>query len=235
MRPVPTLALIRPEAASRALANRIEAAIGHKIPTLIAPVITVAPVPATYDPAPYAGLILTSANAVAFADGLAGRPVWCVGTRTAQAARARGAIVQAQAPDAQALVDLILAKPPEGKLLWLRGTHVASDVAGNLATQGIETDAVVVYDQPAPPPDPALLDALTGNAPVILPLYSPRSARLIGQAITHPGPGVTAIALSPKIARTWQAATGQACGICSRPKGDEMERRIIAALRQSTA
>lgn len=235
MRPVPTLALIRPEAASRALANRIQAAIGHKIPTLIAPVITVAPLPATYDPAPYAGLILTSANAVAFADGLAGRPVWCVGTRTAQAARARGAIVAAEATDADALIGLLADKPPGSKLLWLRGAHVASDIAARLTKRGVETDAVVIYDQPAQPPDPTLIQALRGQAPVILPLYSPRSARLIGQAITHPGPGVTAIALSPKIARAWQATTGQACSICSRPKGDEMERRIIAALRQSTA
>ena len=235
MRPVPTLALIRPEARSRAVLARVEAGLGRAVPAIIAPVMAVVPVAAPYDPAGFAGLILTSAQAAEFARGLEGRPVWCVGARTAKAAQARGAVVQAVAPDAEALVAELAAHPPEGPLLWLRGVHVAGDLAARLREVGIATKAVVIYDQPAIAPTPALLAALQGEAPVILPLYSPRSATLIGQALGRPGAGLTAIALSPRIADAWKQTTGSDCGVCDRPDGAEMTRRIIAALRQSCA
>ena len=120
-------------------------------------------------------------------------------------------------------------------LLWLRGRHVASDLATQLGAQGIEVTQAVVYDQVAHPPDPALVRLAQGEARAILPLYSPRSAALVGAAIERVGPGLHVIAISPAVAAAWQGETGATSEVCQSPKGAEMERRIIAALRQGSA
>ncbi len=235
MRETPLLALTRPRPRAEALLARIETRLGRRVPALIAPLLEVQPLAADYTPRAFDGLILTSAHGAQLARDIAGLPVWCVGRATARAARVRGARVRAVAADADGLLAQLAGREFGRGLLWLRGVHVAGDIAARLGATGIRVRAVTIYDQPARPPDPALTRALEGTAPVVLPLYSPRSARLAGQALRRAGPGLRVIALSPAVAGAWQAAAGAPARICARPDGEEMLRRIIAALGQGSA
>ncbi len=76
---------------------------------------------------PFEGLILTSRNALherlALPEEMAGLPVFCVGERTAEAARRAGfRTIVAGNGDATALIDLIRREAPAGaRLLYLAG------------------------------------------------------------------------------------------------------------------
>lgn len=218
----PILVLTRPEAQSRALA----AEIGDAAEVIVAPIMEIVCAGAFPDPAPFAGVILTSANAVRCGPVLTGLRAHCVGARTAAAARAAGAEVATVARDADDLIDLI--KGP-GPFLHLRGEHARGDVARRLTEAGVRTEDTVVYAQKALPLTEAARRVIEGDAPVVLPLFSPRSARLVG-ATVRPGPRLRAIALSPAVARAWTEATGHTAETCATPTGDAMRAQIVAGL-----
>ena len=232
MHTTPRLLLIRPEPQARALLEACEAALGRRVPAVIAPIMEIRAAPADFDPAAYAGFILTSANGARMAPDLAGLPVYCVGRQTAAAVDGPVAWVAA---DSRALVTRLLAERPAAPLLWLRGEHASGDISARLSRQGLQTDQVVIYHQRPLPPTPALLSALHGEGARVLPLYSPRSARLLGGHVERPGAGLRVIAISAAVAEAWQQQTGQESEVCTRPDGAEMTRRIIAALAGGSA
>lgn len=219
-----TLVLIRPEAQARAMASDF----ADLARIVIAPVMEIVGTGAPVALAGLAGVILTSANALDFAPGLAAMRVYCVGKRTAEAAERAGADVRLVARDADELVSRLEGPGP---LLHLRGEHARGDVAKRLTSAGTETHEAVVYRQRALPLSAEARAMLEGEARVILPLFSPRSARLAGEQIDGPGAGLTVIAMSPAVARSWRAATGGAAEICAEPTGREMRARILAQLR----
>ena len=191
---LPVLLLTRPEPASRRFAAEA-APLG--LPVVIAPVLRIAPV--AHDAARLAqarGLVFTSAHAVpaAVAAGAAGqgRPAICVGPATAQAARAAGFDVTEGPGDAARMLPL-LAGLGEG---WLHphGAHIAKH---------LPVPGMVVYDQlPQALTDAARL-ALAGDAPVIVPLFSPRSARLLADQIGAAGAPLWLVPISPAAAAEW--------------------------------
>lgn len=173
-------------------------------------------------------LILTSANAVAawVAGGGAGaRDAWVVGPRTAGAARAAGLRVRHVAPDAAALIDAV----PEGvgPLVHLHGAHLRVDVAVALARRGFAARGVVVYDQEACPLTPAAR-AILAAGPVLCPLYSPRTARLLVAACPAGALGnLRAVCLSPSVA---EALPVEVVAVAESPDGATLERAVIGAL-----
>ena len=78
--------------------------------------------------------------------------------------------------DAGDLVARMTADHVTGPCLHLRGDHVASDVANALNSAGIETEQVVVYRQVLLPLSGAARALLNRESPVIVPLFSPRTA-----------------------------------------------------------
>jgi uroporphyrinogen-III synthase len=140
----------------------------------------------TLPPGPFAGVIFTSAAAVEAALRLGAdlpKDAWCVGRKTADRAAAAGFNARSADGDAAALVAAILADPPQGRLLHLRGEDVRGEVAERLTSAGTETFSLTVYRQiarPLPPEGVALLGTL---GPVILPVFSPRSATLFRAAM----------------------------------------------------
>lgn len=163
--PTPVLLITRPAPAALRLAQDLA---GLDLPTIIAPLMRIDPVPhnaAALDRA--AGLVFTSESGVAFAGTGGGRPAICVGPRTALAAEAAGFDTRTGPGDAAGLMPMLQDLGPGW--VHVRGAHVAADL-------GLES--VVVYDQTALPLTAAAAQVLAGDAPVILPLFSPRSARL---------------------------------------------------------
>lgn len=219
---LPTLVLTRPEAQSRALV----AELGLEVAVVIAPVMEIGPADAPPDLGPYHGVILTSVNGVAHAPDLTGKRVYCVGKRTAEAARAKGGDVVLTTLDAERLVAQIKA---EGPLVHLHGRYRSGNVAERLSSRGLETHSATIYDQAALPLADEARALIEGDRPVVLPLYSPRSAALVGAAVSHVGPNVHVIVISPAAAETWHRETGHSPEVCADPDGDTMRKRIRAA------
>ncbi|HRO16287.1 MAG TPA: uroporphyrinogen-III synthase [Paracoccus sp. (in: a-proteobacteria)] len=170
MQPHPVLLITRPAAAARRFAAQ---AAGLGLDCVIAPLLRIDPMDHDRAAAAMArGLVFTSENAVPAAGPGRGRPAICVGPQTAAAARAAGFDVTEGPGDAARMMPL-LQDLGEG-WLHLRGAHVAAV---------LPVPGIVVYDQTALPLPDAARQVLAGNAPVILPLFSPRSARLAAAAL----------------------------------------------------
>lgn len=175
---------------------------------VLAPLLTI--MPCGYDTSTEGAqaLIFTSSNGVrAFPDrrGARDKIVLTVGEATAEAARAAGFTdVRAAGGDVRALADLIKASldPGAGKLVHIRGTHVAGDLALALAGARFEIDARIAYAAIATPELPY---PLLGPLDLIL-FHSPRAAAAF-RGFGSPGAGDLACAcLSPAVA----AAAGSA-------------------------
>ncbi len=206
-RTLPTLLLTRPAAASAGFAAAARARFPG-LEVVVAPLMEIEAV--AFPPGlPAAGLIFTSAEAPGHfgaGDPRRGLDAWCVGGRTAAAARAAGFAVQAVAPDAEALLAQLLARRPAGPLLHARGAHARGDLAARLAAAGVPAAEVVVYAQPARPLSAAGQALLQGTRPVAAALFSPRSAALLVAAVAGARAPLSAAAISPAAAEGWRAA-----------------------------
>jgi uroporphyrinogen-III synthase len=124
-------------------------AIGHQ--PLIIPAAEVKPTFADIRIEGVQALLMTSAaaarNAVLTND-VRHLPVYAVGDATAQAATAAGFVEVISAGGDGAALAVLAAdrmKPDDGSLLHLRGSEVAGDVTGMLATCGFQTQSALVY------------------------------------------------------------------------------------------
>jgi uroporphyrinogen-III synthase len=124
---------------------------GHTV--VLAPLIRIAPVEAVRPVGPWAGVVVTSANALiglanqAWKADVAALPVIAVGDRSAEAARAAGFATVTSAGGA--VTDLAAAVQekcqPGQRLLYLAGADRATDLAADLAASGLVVDTCVVY------------------------------------------------------------------------------------------
>lgn len=221
MHPLPIL-LTRPEADARRLAARLAALGADRVES--SPLLRIEPVGAV--PADVSALLLTSANAVAAVGALPrGVPTWVVGPRTAEMAARAGADVRGVAPEAAALIAMVPADAPP--LVHLRGSVTRGDVAGGLRARGLSVSEVVVYRQ-VPQPLSAAATALLAAGPCLVPVYSPRSAALLGQACPPEGRGnLRLLALSDAVAK---ACPVLPWGTSNRPDGEGMIDLIRTAL-----
>lgn len=149
-------------------------------------------------------LIFTSANGVDSYISHGGRtdlPCYIVGPATAKAASAHGITAQNCAEHVDGLFTLLCKLRPAGQLLHVHGTHVTGDLANDLTQVGIATRAARLYDQPARPLNKAALEALDSKVPVIIPLFSPRSGRLLSCTPTK-GRSILVAAISEMVAKS---------------------------------
>lgn len=227
----PTILLTRPLAQSRRFADQVGGAV-------ISPLM----LPEFLDPALPAGdftaLILTSETGAEAARRIsatgAALPVlaYCVGRRTALAAQAAGFQTLSADGDANALLALITARQPTGRLLLLRPEDTAGDLASSLILAGIETVSVTVYRQKPQRLNAEAIALLQDDTPVILPVFSPRSARLLAAEIRriHGRAPLWLAALSPAVAQAFDLPASL-IQIAVRPEASAM-LDAVTALRQ---
>ncbi len=223
-----TLLLTRPRARSEEFLSLCEASAGHRLPSVISPVIEIADVGELPDLSGYDTIILTSANAVRRlgpAGLLRGRSVATVGTHTAELATVFGADARSLGDD----VESFLASKPAfaGPAIHCHGVHARGALAARLLALGQACDEAVVYDQVAQPLNAAARALLDGTSRVVLPLFSPRSAKLVS-ASGPPIAPVTAIAMSQAVADAWQF--GGDVRIAYEPRSDAMRDAVLSAL-----
>lgn len=232
----PILILTRPaDAARRFLAELGDAAVGLTV--IESPVLGIRHLDAPIPQGHWAALILTSENGAAAAArmGLApGLRAWCVGERTAAAARDAGFVPTSAGRDAAALVAAILAAGDHGPFLHVRGEHAAVDIAARLAAHGIVCGQVIGYAQEERPLTEAALAALGGKRPVVLPVFSPRSATLISRQAVLAAP-LCIIAISSAAAAPFQGLADAEVTVADRPDGSAMAGATAAAIRRVRA
>ena len=178
-----SLLLTRPHDSSGGFAQALRDAGAADFAETISPAIGIVFADNLPETGPVAGLILTSAQAARAWQALGGRcdlPAHAVGDATAAAARAAGLDAQSAGGDADALVARLLALRPPGPLLHLRGAHARGDIAARLTAAGLPTREAQIYDQPEQPPTQAALRLLARPGPVVAPVFSPRSAAILG-------------------------------------------------------
>lgn len=206
---LPSFLLTRPAAQGARFAAALRRRFGGNITilnsALMAPQFLTPKVPDIR----FQALIFTSETGVlafqqVFAEtGLAaGAQAWCVGDRTASAARAAGLIPLSAKGDAEALFQAIVAARPSGALLHLHGKEVRGNLVERLVSAGIETYSSIIYAQQPQPLTPQACAALQASDAILLPLFSPRTAALFyaeAQKIHLHAP-LWVAALSPAVA-----------------------------------
>lgn len=178
----PRILVTRAEPDAAETAARLEA-LG--LEPVRAPLLEMRSLPAEL-PAPdgLGGLALTSANALrALEQGqrltrYLHLPVFAVGARTADHARAAGfADVASAQGDVEALAMLISGRAPDGPVFYPAARHTARDLAATLAPAGIAVHTAHVYEMtPAETLAPAVIAGLKDTSLGAVSLYSRRTA-----------------------------------------------------------
>jgi uroporphyrinogen-III synthase len=231
--------LTRPQDDSERTATAL-CAKGHDV--LIAPLLRVEPVDVRLTAA-WGGIVITSANAVAAIassparDGLIKLPLYAVGKRTADAARAAGFTdIVTAGGDVRDLLRNVVARRADdkGPLLYLAGEDRSGDLIGDLAVHGIAAEMAVVYRAVTAPFSPALIDMLkAGEADAVLH-FSRRSAEsyLAGAKaaqVAEPALAVAHYCLSAPIAALLQAAGAGRIAVAKRPDEAAMIELVTAS------
>jgi uroporphyrinogen-III synthase len=229
--PLPVLLMTRPEAASAAFVDALRADTGGGFATIVSPLIGISITGPLPEMTGMRGVIFSSANAVqAFAalGGVAGLACFTVGESTAEAARDLGFDPVSADGDAAALVALVIAHRAAGPLIHLHGVHSRGAVGENLNSAGVETFSAVIYDQPLQDLTVEARSALDGAGPVIVPLFSPRTAAQFARVATRFGAAWVA-AMSPAVREALGPQEPERLVVAARPTGSEM-RKLVAML-----
>ena len=177
----PRILVTRSEPGASETAERLAAA-GYT--PIIEPVFAIEPIAAAIPD--FDALAFTSANGAREFVKLSSRrdvPVFCVGARTAEAARESGfANVLSADADVEALGVLISDKAPKGSRVLHAGNEEArGDLTGRLRSAGFSADFVAIFRAaPARIPGPILSNHLAGRPAFDAVLvHSPRAAAIL--------------------------------------------------------
>lgn len=225
----PRLLLTRPQPAADRFLDMVQRARGAPVTAVVSPVVEIRPRPVSLELGPGDGVILASRNALRSAGVTGGgRTAWCVGDATAEAARAVGFAARSAQGSADDLLQLVASEAPVGRLVFLRGAQSAGDIAARLRAAGRQVDEVVVYDQAPVSLNAEARALLAGQDPVVVPLFSPRSARFLAEQGPFSAP-LDVVAISRAAAAEW-TLPARSLAVAERPDAPAMCRAVTALL-----
>ncbi len=225
----PRLLLTRPKAGSERFARQARARMGEDWPITIAPLLETEPTGAALPAANV--LIFTSEQAVApvaRSAAHAGMPVFCVGTRTAEVAQQAGFTVRDIAPNAEMLCARILAAPDCGILLHARGNESAFPLADRLNAQGRAAREAIVYAQKPQPLTAEARQLLDGTAPLLVPIFSPNSGRLLAAAAPDAQAPLRVVAISQAAAAACSGLPVETLHVAPTPTAEALLDVLVA-------
>ena len=195
--------ITRPARAAERAAAALRAEGQADFEILLSPLLAIVPLVRDVDLGAYDAAVFTSENAAlspAFRNMPKEMPAYCIGDSTAAAANAAGFRAFAADASSESLISLAAAHHGGGKLLYLRGRHGANDIAGALATVGLEAEEAIVYDQRAAALNSAVKSALRRDR-CIFPVFSARTGLILsGEARSSPDLGHAICCLSANVA-----------------------------------
>lgn len=179
----PRILLTRPADQGARFADDLRNRFGRWIDIAESPLIAPRLLKAALPDGLFDAVIFTSETAVLAAQDLPGLPrkAFAVGDRTATAAREAGFDTNSANGDAASLVQMLTDANP-GRVLHLHGQDTRGDVVGHLRRAAMHAEGAVIYVQDAQPLTGQAQDWLDGDRPVIVPLFSPRTATLFSAA-----------------------------------------------------
>ncbi len=221
----PTLLLTRTEAQSKRFAAEFRARFGADFPIVLSPLMTIVQLSPHLPEGEWPDVIFTSENTVrALLPLLPDRSAtaWCVGARTERAAAEAGFATRTGPGDASGLCRAIIADGHVTSILYPRPVYAAGAVAETLISAGIETKSIVVYDQQECAPSREALILIAGPEPVLLPLFSPRSAKLAAAAFAKATAPIWIAAISDSAASAGASLPASKRIVASRPDAEAM-------------
>ncbi|NVK15836.1 MAG: uroporphyrinogen-III synthase [Rhodobacteraceae bacterium] len=227
------LLMTRPLAAAKRFAASLPAEALAGLQVIYTPLMEIQPVQAPVRTQGIKGVIFTSANGVEAAsrETTVRLPAYCVGERTAQTAAVLGWQAEVLGQCAEELTAALLQKRPEAPLLHLRGAHARGAIAQLLTDGGLPCGEQIVYDQVLLPLTEGAQAALAAQNGVIVPLFSPRTARhfanLCGDA-SH----LHLIALSEAVAEPLKGLNYKAFRVSKAPDAPAMAEAVLDAAAQ---
>lgn len=219
--------LTRPLAQSQRFADSLTDRFGDRLDVIISPIMQLRFLEPVWPEGEHQMLILTSETGVEAAVRLRliGKPLplkaICVGDRTAAVAREAGFAAQSAEGDAEALIAMVLNTNERGPFLHLRGRDARGDIAPRLMAKGLTAHSVIVYEQVSEPLSRAAHRLLVASSPVIVPIFSPRSAALLAEQGPFPAP-LWVVAISEAVAVTAERLAPKRIEIARRPDSARM-------------
>jgi uroporphyrinogen-III synthase len=230
---IPVL-VTRPRAQAESFAQKLTARFGSRVRPFVAPLMEPQFLSPPLPEGPFAAVIFTSAQGVEGAVRLQAelpRPAYCVGRATAVAATAAGFDARSSDGDVADLAEDLVSGAKTGRFLYLRGVDTAGELENLLIAKGIPGVSLQVYLQKALPLEGESLSLLRQPGPVILPLFSPRSARIFRDACPADAHANLAIvAMSAAVATAASGIPHSALVIAARPDADAMLDAIESLL-----
>lgn len=210
--------------------------LGKNINSLISPILKIQTLRPKIDPNQYGAFIFSSRNGVMAANqlfNLQGRKAFVVGNKTAKIASNLGMRTYSADGNSGDLLNLIIQKHPVEKLLFLRGEYATGSVAETLNSIGLETESVVVYRQHAQKLSPEAQGALCGFDPVLIPLFSPRSAALMGSEMKRikATARFSLIGMSQSVMDAWNGPRPINLVVADEPNAAAMVEKTLDELR----
>ena len=203
----PVILLSRPRAQAEAFADDLRKRFGEDLRIEISPILEIEFLSPEVTLPVVAAYVFTSRNAVLAweASGMACQgTAYCVGNRTANAAAKIGFSAISAGGDVNALIKLIKKENIQEPLIYPRGENVKVDLKSALAKTGHSVTDCIVYRQKKVALDPLIESRLRSEKHLIIPVFSPLSAKWLSQSLVSLPSQATVVALSPDIAGAWE-------------------------------
>lgn len=231
----PTILLTRAQAQSERFAAQIVARYGAGVDVALHPLVDICPLDVDLALDGVSALAFTSENGVLAYAALTARrdmPAFCVGRKTARCATELGMSAHDADGALQDLVALIVKTvPQQARVLHLHGRHQTGNLASLLRVKGWNADELAIYDQRARAPSAAFFQLVRGQTPLVVPLFSPRSAKLFFSALPEDAaPKLRLIAISQACFDAIPEPHQAHARVLDHPNADTMLEALSAAL-----
>ncbi|MBY6056459.1 uroporphyrinogen-III synthase [Leisingera daeponensis] len=227
------LLMTRPLAAAERFAGGLPAAARARLNVIYAPLIEVRPAQAPVELQGVKGVIFTSSNGVSAASRETTKrlPAYCVGQNTAQTAADAGWQARCLGQCADELTEALLQERPDAPLLHLRGAYTRGSIARRLIDGGLPCREQIVYDQVLLPLTEEAQTVLSAQNDVIVPLFSPRTARHFAN-LCKDASHLHLIALSEAVADPLKGLSCKALSVSRAPDAAAMTAAVLDAAAQ---
>ncbi|MCF6232431.1 MAG: uroporphyrinogen-III synthase [Rhodobacteraceae bacterium] len=230
-----TLLMTRPLESAKQFVAQLPAETRGLVTPIYSPLIDIVPSVTALDFGNARGLVFTSANGVRIAAGLNDQrhiPCYCVGKATTQTARQAGWQAEYMGENSDALIRTLHQNRPSAPLLHIRGAHARGAVAARLTALGCATVDQVIYDQPLLAFNNKARQALAGAAPILAPLFSPRTARHFADIVSSKAP-LLLVGLSKAVTDPVKALKYNKLCVAEQPNTKAMIRCIVALINDA--
>ncbi|MEM8693796.1 MAG: uroporphyrinogen-III synthase [Pseudomonadota bacterium] len=196
---------------------------------VVSPLLDIVPTEAKISLLNAHGVIFTSANGVRHGPRASELPAYCVGPATTTEATQAGWKARQLGETADQLVEALAKKPKGFELIHICGRHTRGNVAQRLRDHELIVATLVVYDQVANPLSEEAKTLLTAEAPVLLPLFSPRTAKLFANE-PQPNAELHVVALSDAVAAEIPVDRVKSVSVAPAPTVEAMRIKVLAQL-----